>query len=130
MDTPDTSINVALEHFGLGPIAGEQETVYVAAVIDRLTETSVVLDVISPSLYGSPVKRCEFIRTLISAEFYEPMAALVQIPKTFLPIFVLWDFVLPEQFINRYRDRIAMHNAPYLPPDSGRRSERIGSVRI
>lgn len=124
-----TTIAEALRHFGFED-AGTRETCMIAAVIDRFTDSVLVCDVISPLLYGDPVRRCEFLRSAVRAEFYGPSSALIEIPKTYLPIFVLWDFVQPERSIARYRERIAEFNAPYLPPSPVRKAEKVGGVRI
>lgn len=125
--TRELDITKALRHFGLGA-APVCETCFVAAAMVRETPTVIICDVqpVPPNRFA---KRLEFLRSEINYEFYSANSVLLELPKTYLPIFLLWAYELPEAIMRPIRDRVTMHSAPYLkPPD--RPLERIGTVRI
>lgn len=108
------ALDEALAFYGLGD-GGPQETVQIAAVIDQWTDTSVVCDMMAVTQKGEPVKRCEFQRSEVTVEYYNASSALVSIPKSYLPVFGLQHYVLTGRVLDRFRELVKRHNAPYLP---------------
>lgn len=119
----------ALRHFGLGD-RGPQETVQIAAVIDSVSETSVVCDMMAVTQKGEPVKRCEFLRSDVTVEYYNASSALVSIPKSYLPVFNLEHYVLTGRVLERFQELVRRHNARYLKVSRVSRVEKVGSIRI
>lgn len=129
LTTDPTQLAEALRFYGMGEFADRVERVSIAAVVDRVTESMVICDVMSPNLTGEPVKRCEFERSCVIVSHYNASAAIVRIPKAYLPAFCLWKYELTGKLLATFEARVAIHNAPYLST-SDRKPERVGSVRI
>lgn len=127
--TPHSRLSEALAFYGMGELADAVTRVSVAAVIDRVTDDAVICDVMSPSLTGEPMKRCEFVRSQVIVNLYNANAAVVLIPKAYLPAFCLWKYELTGKLLATFEARVARHNAPYLKSTSAK-PERIGNVRI
>lgn len=132
-DSPFTThrspLEEALRFYGLGD-TGPHETVQIAAVIDSVSETSVVCDMMAVTQKGEPVKRCEFQRSEVTVEYYNASSALVSIPKSYLPVFELQHYVLTGRVLERFQELVRRHNAPYLPVTRVSRVEKVGSIRI
>jgi len=75
------------------------------------------------------MKRCEFVRSQVIVNLYNANAAVVLIPKAYLPAFCLWKYELTGLPLAAFERRVAVHNSPYLKQTAAK-SERIGSVRI
>jgi hypothetical protein len=119
------TINEALRYFGLGE-QGSTETVFVFGYLKRSKDT--VLDC-ELEKDGDRIT-VEFLKTEISLIRTGTDTALIEIPKTFVPIFRLEAFVLTDVEIERHRTSGAMNTSPYLPPRERKPAEKIGNVVI
>jgi hypothetical protein len=129
----------ALAFYGLGE-GDVTEFVKVAAVVERVTQDSVLCTVldwsgerpahqISSIAGGTPtVKRCEFRRDLVTLYFYSLERAVVRIPKAFLPAFCLWKYELTGKTLAELEQRVAANLA--LPSSRPAVVEKIGAIRI
>jgi hypothetical protein len=123
------AIDEALQFFGMGGLPGRREDNEICCVfgeVVKIQQHQIEFDVQRYEQF----RHCVFIKELIWCEWITDETALISVPKTFLPVFLLWDFVLDEPEIAEYRKRAEIHNAPYLPPTSVKPVEKIGRMRI
>lgn len=123
----------ALRFYGMGEPADGVERTSVAAVIERVTETEAICDVMNLSVPpavagGVPKKRCLFLRSQVIVLHYNLQAAIVRIPRAFLPAFCLWKYELTGKLLEGFERRVATNLA--LPHRQPAKVEKFGSVRI
>jgi hypothetical protein len=124
----ENSVAEALDYFRLGD-RGPGERCFVTGDVKWNTLAMLQITV----RRGKLTRQCEFLRSIIVIHWKSIDTALIEIPKCFLPIFCLWDFVLTEKEIERQRKIVEIWTAPYLPhggPKVGGKVESIGGIRI
>jgi hypothetical protein len=125
------TLQEALRHYGMGELAeAVSETVEIAAVVERVTQTTVLCDAINPNLSGEPFKRVELPRLDVLMQFYNSTSAMIRCPASFVTVFGLRDFKLSGRIREIYAEQVRRHNAPYLKQTPAGKPEMIGKVRI
>jgi hypothetical protein len=126
----ENSIAEAMAYFGLGQLKGDEDTCFVAADVPAIRPLMLQCQV----RRNGRITQCEFLRSLISVEWESIDEALIEVPKCFLPIFCLWDFVLSDKELERHRRKVEMFNAPYMGTVRYKQErpaiERVGGIRI
>lgn len=143
LHTPHSRLSEALAFYGMGEMAeAVVERVAVVGVVESLTETAVIVLVSGEqgavsSKNGSqitargslPQKRCEFLRSEVTVQYFSAERACIRIPKAYLPAFCLWRYELTGHQLAEVERLVACHNAPYLKT-SVAKPEKIGNLRI
>jgi hypothetical protein len=119
------SIAEALEFYNMGEL-GTGETVHVVGYIMSNHESLIRCEIFR----NGKSQRCEFLRSAVRIHRTSSVTALIEIPKVYVSIFRLVDFVVDDHELERRRRDAEMFNAPYLPPVQVRATETVGGIRI
>lgn len=117
----------AFAYFGLGS-PDLADAVFVTADV-RLTNTPLIYCEV---YRGKRRLECEFIRSQVGIEWESFDIALLQIPRSFVSIFRLANFVLDSDELERHKRNVELWNAPFMPHKAHSRPavERIAGIRI
>jgi len=121
----ENQIAEALAFYNMGEL-GTGDTVFVFGHVTSNHESVVRCEIFR----GGKSQRCEFLRSAVKMHRTSSVTALIEIPKVYVSIFRLANFVADDHELERRRRDAQMFNAPYLPPMTVRPVERVGGIRI
>jgi hypothetical protein len=122
----ENAVAEALAFYNMGDRQANRYTVFVAADVSPYVGLMIKCAV----RRGKRTRQCEFLRSVVRIYWESSSTALIAIPKCFLPIFCLWDFVLDRRELERHQRRVEAFNAPYLKSSETRPIEKVGGIRI
>jgi hypothetical protein len=122
----ENSIAEALAFYNMGDRHSVRDSVFVSADIAWDFGSMIRCDV----RRGKRMKQCEFLRSVVRIQWESSTVALIEIPKCFLPIFCLWDFVLDGRELERHQRRVEHFGATYLKTSEVKPVESVGGIRI
>lgn len=121
------SINVALNYYNLGELAGKRETCFVYGFLRWDFGLAVKVTLTRGRRASDEI---EFLRSDIDFEWESNDTALIELPVIYVPLFGLSPFVLDDDGVRRHQRYVEHFNSPKLSPTLVRPVERVAGIRI